>query len=153
MEKHSLPEDLRSKASTAGGEQACRMADVEDIILAARNLAMACIGGQVQFRFPGGTCETYWVNFDSTERQPGETWPAYVWRSAEETLFAFRRICRETDFRELAREWDFGKEKIDQGLDPLDLPVVPDLLPNGANKRTERCRRALRSSAAQRQNR
>ena len=107
MEKHSLPEDLRSKASTAGGEQAWRMADVEDIILAARNLAMACIGGQVQFRFPGGTCEAYWVNFDSTERQPGETWPAYVLRSAEETLFAFRRICRETDFRELAREWDF----------------------------------------------
>src|SRR5580692_10129993 len=44
MEKHSLPEDLRSKASTAGGEQAWRMADVEGIILAARNLAMACIG-------------------------------------------------------------------------------------------------------------
>ena len=83
MEKHLLPEDLRSKASTAGGEQACRMADVEDMILAARNLAMACIGGQVQFRFPGGTCEAYWVNFDSTERQPGETWPAYVLRSAE----------------------------------------------------------------------
>ena len=75
MEKHSLPEDLRSKASTAGGEQAWRMADVEDIILAARNLAMACIGGQVQFRFPGGTCEAYWVNFDSTERQPGEPVP------------------------------------------------------------------------------
>src|ERR1700730_5767864 len=38
MEKHSLPADLRSKASTAGGEQAWRMADVGDIILAAVTL-------------------------------------------------------------------------------------------------------------------
>src|SRR5260370_37480607 len=54
MGKELLHEGTRSEAAKGGGEQAWRMADVEDIILAARNLAMACIGGQVQFRLSGG---------------------------------------------------------------------------------------------------
>jgi len=50
------------------------MADVEDIILAARNLAMACIGGQVQFRFPGGTCEEHMKSILNVAGSRAMTW-------------------------------------------------------------------------------
>jgi hypothetical protein len=122
MEESKLPDAIRSKASvTAGGEHAWRMDDVPEVIHAARDMGFACLGGQLQFQFTDGTCEAYWISFDPTDRRLGEPWPDYVLRSAEETLSAFRRICRETDVRKVASEWDFIQRKIDrEGCDPRD---------------------------------
>jgi hypothetical protein len=122
MEELALPGVIRRKASiTPGGEHAWRMEDVEETIAAAANAGLACLGGQVQFQLPGATCEAYWLNYDPTERQANEPWKDYVCRAAEETREAFRRLCRETDFREVAREWEFMRTKIDrEGYDPMD---------------------------------
>jgi hypothetical protein len=121
MEK-DLPETIRRKASVShGGDHAWRQADVEEAIRAAREAGLACLGGQVQFQLPDGTCEAYWVNYDPKERRVAESWQDYVARSADESLHAFHRVCRETDFRLLAREFDFLRTRMDRkGYEPVD---------------------------------
>ena len=121
MEEAALPESIRRKASIApGGEHAWRQRDVEEAIGAAREAGLGCLGGQVQFQPAGETCEAYWLNYDPEEQRAGEPWPDYVSRSAAETLDAFRRICRETDFRAAAREWESLRTKMDgEGYDPV----------------------------------
>ncbi len=122
MEELALPEIIRSKASiTPGGEHAWRIGDVEETIEAACEVGLGCLGGQVQFQLPEGTCEAYWLAYDPTERRAGEPWRDYVCRAAQETRDAFRRVCRETDFRRVAREWEFMRTKIDrEGYDPMN---------------------------------
>jgi hypothetical protein len=122
MDELALPESIRRKASiTPGGEHAWRIDDVEDVIAAARAIGLACLGGQVQFQFPEGTCEAYWLSYNPAEQRPGELWQEYVSRSADETLAAFRRVRSETDFRAVARGWAFIQQKIDmEGCDPIE---------------------------------
>jgi hypothetical protein len=122
MDEHALPQAIRDRAlGTPGGEHAWRMDDVEDVIAAAREARLACLGGQVQFRFDDGTCAAYWVNYDPADRKLGEAWNDYVDRSANETRDAFQRVCRETDFRQLACDWEFIRTKMDEGgCDPVN---------------------------------
>ena len=119
--QEDLPETIRRKASiSSGGEHAWRQATVEDTIRAACEAGLACLGGQVQFQLPDGTCEAYWVKYDPQQRLVGESWPDYVARSADETLHAFHRVCRETDFRFVASEFEFLRTRMDrEGYDPL----------------------------------
>jgi hypothetical protein len=117
----SLPEAVRQKASvSAGGEHAWRQSDVEEAIGAARKAQLGCLGGQVQFQSRDGICEAYWLNFDPPARLESESWQDYVSRSADQALDGFRRVCRETDFRSVAREWEFLRTKIEHGYDPID---------------------------------
>jgi hypothetical protein len=127
MEESALPESLRMKASVSvGGEHAWRMEDVEEVVLAARDIGLACLGGQLQFQFPDGICEAYWIAFDSTERQANEPWEHFVSRSAEEALWKFRQVCRDTDFQGIARKWGFISQKMDrEGCDPKDYLWFP----------------------------
>jgi hypothetical protein len=120
MDEFALPEVIRAKAAvTPGGEHAWRLGDVEEVVLAAEAAGLGCLGGQVQFRPPEGTCEAYWLTYDPNERRPGEPWGDYVSRTARETLSAFRRLCRDTDFRAVARDWEFIRTKMDrEGYDP-----------------------------------
>lgn len=122
MEEQALPEDLLRKASiTSGGEHAWRMEDVKQVIHAARDAGLACLGGQVQFQFHDGTCEGYWINYDPSERRRGEPWVDYVARSADETTAAFDRVCQKTDFRQVACQFDFARRRIEgEGCDPRD---------------------------------
>ena len=122
MDERALPEEIRRKASiTPDGEYAWQMDDVREVILTARDMGLACLGGQVQFQFPDGTCEAYWISFDPADRRAGESWEEYVYRSAEEALSAFEIICRETDFRKVARQWEFIEQKMEhEGCDPAD---------------------------------
>ena len=62
----------------------------------------------------------YWLNLDPQPQLEGEIWSDYVSRSSSETLEAFRRLCRDTDFRSVAREWEFIATKIDrEAYDPV----------------------------------
>jgi hypothetical protein len=121
MDELALPEDIRSKASiTPGGEYAWRQADFEEVVDAARNAGLGCLGGQVQFQATEGTCEAYWLQYDPDERRADEPWQDYVSRSARETLEAFERLCRQSDFRVVAREWETLRTKMDrEGYDPI----------------------------------
>ena len=122
MNEIELPEEIKSKARISkGGEFAWRKTDFEAVISSAKENNLASIGGQAQFIFPDGTCELYWVNFDSTDQKAGESWESYVNRSANEVLFVFRKVVEETDFRKEALEFNFIKNKIEtEQIDPLD---------------------------------
>jgi hypothetical protein len=121
MDELELPEHVRQKAAvTPGGEHAWRIEDVEDAIDAGRKVGLACLGGQVQFQFDGGTCEAYWLSYEPEDRQAGESWRRYVVRSTEEVRAAFRRVCQETDFRRVALNWKFIRQKVEtEACDPL----------------------------------
>jgi hypothetical protein len=98
MPKAVLPQELLSKASLQGNEYAWRIADVAEVIAAARDLGLATLGGQIQFRTPDGICELYWLSADADERRPGEDWLAFVARSADQVLWLFTRLVADTDF-------------------------------------------------------
>lgn len=113
MTEDKLPLKIREKARVStGGEYAWKKNDVEEVIDSAQELGLACIGGQPQFQLSDGTCELYWVNYDSTERNNDELWEDYVKRSAYEVKTEFYRKCIETDFEKEAKEFDFLKDKM-----------------------------------------
>jgi hypothetical protein len=117
-----LPEAVRRKAAVSvGGEHAWRQDDVEEVVRQAEAVGLACLGSQVQFQTSEGICEAYWLNFDPEPRREGEPWPDYVERSAGEALDAFHQLCRRTDFRSVAQEWDFVRTKVESNAyDPVD---------------------------------
>ncbi|MBX9725136.1 MAG: hypothetical protein K2X81_27280 [Candidatus Obscuribacterales bacterium] len=115
-----LPEAIRQKASISSNEYAWKIEDIEETLLAAKRANLASIGGEVQFRFDDGEAEPYWLGFDSGEQLPGESWEQYVERSAQKVLEHIQRLYRETDFLQIAKEWDFIQKKIRQGINPLD---------------------------------
>jgi hypothetical protein len=118
MEEEALPKDLLSKASVSpGGEHAWKMEDIPKVIEAARVAGLANLGGQPQFQGPIGTAEPYWLNFEPAGRRKDETWQQYVDRAAAETLEAFRRLCKETDFEnEGCLNWNHIKEAKEKGM-------------------------------------
>ena len=116
-----LPESVRRRASvSAGGEHAWRQHDVEEVLQEARTAGLACLGGQVQFQTREGIAEAYWLNFDPQPQREHETWSDYVSRSSGEALEGFRRLSRDTDFRSVAREWEFIATKMErEAYDPV----------------------------------
>ena len=115
MEELLLPEAVRHKAAVSdGGEHAWRQQDVDDVLQEARAAGLACLGGQVQFQTPEGIAEAYWLNFDPQPQLERETWSDYVSRSSDEALEGFRRLCRDADFRSVARDWEFIATKMDR---------------------------------------
>lgn len=115
-----LPQSVRATASLEGNELAWPIADFLRALEEAAAAGLACLGGQFQFRFPDGICEMYWLNADSVDRQPSESWPAYVARSSKEVKAAFERNLAETDFLKEASNWPFVAEKAGAGVNPLD---------------------------------
>lgn len=93
-----LPETVLRQASLQGHEYAWQQVDVIPTLHAAAAIELAVMGGQTQFRFPDGTYELYWLNFDATPKQAGEAWSAFVARSAQEVVTQFERLCQSTDF-------------------------------------------------------
>ena len=115
LTEEKLPSSVLSKASLSGNEYAWPLSEVEEAISAAEKVSLANLGGQPQFRFPGGTCELYWLQADSTDRREGESWPDYVRRSTNEVRAAFRKLVAETDFEAEAQHFSFLTERLDRG--------------------------------------
>jgi hypothetical protein len=122
MEELSLPKDILTKTSISpGGEHTWKMEDIPEVIEAARIVGLANLGGQPQFQGPIGIAETYWLNFEPTERNANEIWHSYVDRSATETLAAFKNLCRSTDFeREGCENWLHIEEAKEKGINPTE---------------------------------
>ena len=110
-----LPQEILRRGSLAGSEYAWRVQDIPDVIEAARLTNLLNIGGQLQFRLPGGgTCECYWVEVDTYQSvDKALPWKRRVALSAEIGL---------RDFRELQSKWDFvaeGRKGFSSHLDAL----------------------------------
>jgi hypothetical protein len=113
-----LPLELLERAIKSGNEYAWRRADVARVIDAARAEGLACLGGQVQFLFPDGTCELYWRNYGSTDRRPSEAWVDYVDRSASECLSMSQQVpCSEDLEKDALASFAFLREKARLGAD------------------------------------
>ena len=123
-EERRLPETILNKAIKSGNEFGWRQTDFIETIETAKNLRMGIVGGQVQYVFPDGTCELYWLSYDPTERQPGEDWIKYCNRTADETINKFKHLIIKTDFeKEASTSFDFLRDKKSKGVNIEDHKV------------------------------
>ena len=107
MDEQLLPKHIISRAHiTLPSEYSWKKEDIEEVIEAARSIGLASLGGQVQFITPYGVYELYWLNYNSQDQVPGETWASYVDRCASEVIVEFRRLCANTDFRQVAGDFE-----------------------------------------------
>jgi hypothetical protein len=94
-----LPPELITRASLRGREYAWLLQDIPAVVEAARKANLINIGGQLQFRLPGATCECYWVKVDTCEVVPATlTWSQRVQESAEEALRQLEALKSRFDF-------------------------------------------------------
>ena len=54
-----------------------------EVVEKAIEVGLGIIGGQVQFKFPEGTCELYWHKYDTIQRKPVENWKKYCQRTKQ----------------------------------------------------------------------
>lgn len=97
---NELPQDLLVRATLRGNEYAWSIQDIPKVIEAAKDGNLVSIGGQLQFRFPGGgTCECYWVEVDTYQSVPSDLpWAERVARTSEAALADFRELQSRHDF-------------------------------------------------------
>ena len=95
-----LPSSLMQRASLRGREYAWPLADIPDVIEAARRANLINVGGQLQFRIPGaGTCECYWVEVNTFDHVPKSLpWNERVERTAAAALTAYQQLHSDFDF-------------------------------------------------------
>ena len=116
VEEERLPGEILQNAFISGKEYGWRQSDVLQVFNAAAAIPMAIIGGQVQYIFPDGTYEMYWLSYDSAKRQPGEKWPAYCERTKIESTRKFLEIINHTDFGKAAENSEFLVNKMKTGI-------------------------------------
>jgi hypothetical protein len=124
IEERRLPGTILKKAIKSGNEFGWRQTDFIETIETARKLKLGIVGRQVQYVLPDGTCELYWLAYDTTERQSGEDWVTYCNRTAEETITKFNDLVTETDFeKEALTSFDFLRDKKSKGINIEDNRV------------------------------
>ena len=81
-----LPEVILRKATGRGNEYAWHPDDIPEVIETARQAGLVNLGGQLQFRLPGATCEIYYIEVEKSGdiTDPDE--------AAARTLAEFRAI-------------------------------------------------------------
>jgi hypothetical protein len=106
-----LPPQVLQGATLRANEYGWSVAAFPDALAEAEGRGYACLGGQFQFRQEdGGTCEMYWLNADSEDRAPGESWADYCHRSCSEVRNGFQRLVDKTDFGAEASSWGLQAE-------------------------------------------
>jgi hypothetical protein len=124
IEEKRLPETILKKAIKSGNEFGWRQTDFIETIETARKLKLGIVGGQVQYVLPDGTCELYWLAYDTTERRPREDWVKYCNRTADETITKFNDLITKTDFeKEALTSFDFLRDKKSEGINIEDSRV------------------------------
>jgi hypothetical protein len=91
--------------------------NIPNALLSAEQRRYACLGGQFQIRREADIYEMYWINADSTDRQPEEAWSDYCRRSCAEVGLNFERLVLETDFSKEAAGWPHFRAATSQGVD------------------------------------
>jgi hypothetical protein len=110
-----LPEILLKNAVPANKEFGWKIESFPEAVSTAISCNLACIGGQFQWRVPGGTCEAYWLNSDSTKKLESESWSQYVLRSNEEVLLGFNNLVSSVDFELESNHFSFLKTEKQKG--------------------------------------
>jgi hypothetical protein len=113
-----LPSNLTKEASLRGNEYAWPLEAFPAVLVQAKSLGLACLGGQFQFRTPDSICEMYWLNADSADRSSNEAWDSYVSRSCSEVLSAFTALASSTNFAAEASRWPGVPELSGVGATP-----------------------------------
>lgn len=114
--KDDLPLEMVATAVRDGNEYGWRRNEVQATILMAKGKNLACLGGQVQFRLPDGTCELYWHCYDPPSQRNDENWQSYVERSNEEAFALFEQLPSDQELLDEAKEWPFLKAKMESGV-------------------------------------
>jgi hypothetical protein len=115
---------ILDKAIKSGNEYGWRLNDFKDVIENAEAKDLAIIGGQIQFHFPDGTCELYWLTYDTSEVKSEESWIDYRKRTKKECIEQFDRLVETTDFEKVGLEnFDFLKIKKQNGFNILDYMI------------------------------
>ena len=117
-ELQRFPENIKNKFIKKYNEYGCRQEDFIEILNFAKNIPMACIGGQLQYQFDDATCELYWISYDSEKRRYNENWLDYCNRTNNECIKKFNEIINTINFNEEAkRGFEYLERKIKQGYD------------------------------------
>jgi hypothetical protein len=95
-----LPVSLTERATLRGNEYAWRIGDIPHVIEAAQIANLVNIGGQLQFRIPGGgTCECHWVSVDTHKDVSKDLpWPDRVSLTKASALRQFHHLANVFDF-------------------------------------------------------
>jgi hypothetical protein len=94
-----LPAHIREHGTQRGNEWAWPIADIPDVIEAARLARMVSIGGQLQFRLLEGTCELYWIEVDTSQVTSSDLpWQERVEQTASIALSQFQDLQKRFDF-------------------------------------------------------
>jgi len=120
LEESLFPKELRDKAVGSSREWGWKLEDIPQVIMECRKLEYGILGGQIQFRIPGGTCELYWRRADPKRKMPGENWADYSKRSCSEFIELFGELVKKTDFEKEGLDWPFIKAKKESGVNILD---------------------------------
>jgi hypothetical protein len=124
LEERRLPETILKKAIKSGNEYGWRQIDFVETIETARKLRLGIIGGQVQYVFPDGTCELYWLEYDPEPRTENETWTEYCNRTADGTIIKFKELTSKTNLDKQAIEtFEFIRDKESKGHNISDNRV------------------------------
>lgn len=115
--ENRLPKPILDKAIKSGNEFGWRQSDFLEVVNAARKNSIAIIGGQIQYVFSDGTCELYWLSYDSTKRKDNEDWLTYCNRSADECIYKFNKLVSTVDIEKEALSFEFLLNKKSQGVD------------------------------------
>ncbi len=100
-----LPADILARADFRHNEYAWRVADLPDVIAAARALGLRSLGGQLQIRTNDAIGECYWVAVDACQTISEELpWAIQVGMSAEIALKSLDEISEEFDFAQELRD-------------------------------------------------
>ena len=97
-----LPMEILAKADLRHDEYAWRIADLPEVIEAARALGLRNIGGQLQIRTPDAIGECDWVQIDACQLIP----PVLPWEAQVEMA---ANVAMQ-DLQLLKGEFNFAKE-------------------------------------------
>lgn len=109
---NALPEELTRGADLRHGEYAWSISLFSSALVLAPTLGFACLGGQFQFRpDPDTIYELYWLEANSSERLPEESWKSYAERSCSEVSTQFTSLLGSVNFETEALKF--------KSIDPL----------------------------------
>jgi len=118
-----LPVEVSLGASLRGQEYGWPIRAFPAAIAAAERYNLACLGGQIQFRFENAIYEAYWLTANSSERLPQELWSEYVRRSCREVETKFNDLVATLDVQRVINEWPALDALVTAGSDPLEALV------------------------------
>jgi hypothetical protein len=108
-----LPPELTRGATLRDKEYAWELSAFPEALHRAPTLGYACLGGQFWFVLSETSLyEPFWLEANSSDKLPSETWSVYAERSCEEVLLGFNTLLKETDFSEAASK--FGSIEVDR---------------------------------------